>query len=81
MSCPAFRGFIYLHLLLIIITGVATDYFGPIKYTLAFACPVFAFLFSMSSKFVLNEYSFPSIVTSTFLIMKQPMFQSVSVLL
>ena len=38
--------------LLIIITGVATDYFGPIKYTLAFACPVFAFLFSMSSKFI-----------------------------
>ena len=37
--------------LLIVFTGVASDYWGPIKYTIAFAFPVFAFLFSMSSIF------------------------------
>ncbi len=38
-------------LLLICFTGVANSYWGPITYTLALACPVFAFLFSGSSKF------------------------------
>ena len=38
--------------LLIVFTGVASDYWGPIKYTIAFAFPVFTFLFSMSSKFI-----------------------------
>lgn len=38
-------------LLFIIFTGVAYSYWGPIKYFLAFACIVFAFLFSGSSKF------------------------------
>lgn len=37
---------------LIVFTGVAFEYWGPIKYTFAFAFPVFAFLFSFSSKFV-----------------------------
>ena len=39
-------------LLFIIFTGVAYSYWGPITYTLAFACITFAYLFSGSSKFV-----------------------------
>ena len=30
-------------------TGMYVDYWGPIKYTLAIACPVFAFFFSFAS--------------------------------
>lgn len=41
--------------LLIVFTGVASNYWGPIKYTIAFAFPVFAFLFSMSSKFIKSD--------------------------
>lgn len=33
-------------------TGVSSAYWGPIEYTLALACPVFAFCFSFASKFV-----------------------------
>ena len=39
-------------ILFICFSGIGTNYWGPIKYTLALACPVFAFLFSGSSKFV-----------------------------
>ncbi len=38
--------------LLIVFTGVASNYWGPITYAIAFAFPVFAFLFSMGSKFI-----------------------------
>lgn len=38
-------------MLMIIFTGISVSYWGPIQYTLAFACPVFAFLFSGSSKY------------------------------
>lgn len=38
-------------MLLMIFTGVSTSYWGPIKYTLAIACPVLAFSFSGSSAF------------------------------
>ena len=38
-------------MLLMIFTGMSASYWGPIQYTLAVACPVFAFLFSFSSKF------------------------------
>ena len=38
--------------LLIVFTGVASNYWGPITYGIAFLCPIFAFLFSMSSKFI-----------------------------
>ncbi|MBR6033508.1 MAG: TraM recognition domain-containing protein [Clostridia bacterium] len=34
------------------LTGVASSYWGAIQYTLALACPVFAFCFSFASKFV-----------------------------
>ena len=34
-----------------IFTGVSYSYWGPIEYTLAFACVVFAFYFSFASKF------------------------------
>ena len=36
-------------------TGMYVDYWGPIKYTLAIACPVFAFFFSFSSKFMTEK--------------------------
>lgn len=36
-------------------TGMSVDYWGPIKYTLAIACAVFAFLFSYSSKFIKSD--------------------------
>ena len=38
-------------MLFIIFTGIGTSYWGPIMYTFAFACPVFAFLFGFASKF------------------------------
>ena len=38
--------------LLIVFTGVASVYWGPIKYAFALLCPIFAFLFSSSSKFI-----------------------------
>lgn len=37
--------------LLMLFTGVSYSYWGPIQYTLAFACPIFAFLFSGASEF------------------------------
>lgn len=41
----------FVELLFLCFTGVSNSYWGPIAYTLAFACPVFAFLFSGASKF------------------------------
>lgn len=38
-------------ILMMIFTGMAVSYWGPFTYTLALACPVFAFLFSCSSKY------------------------------
>ena len=38
--------------LLIVFTGVASVYWGPITYAFALLCPIFAFLFSGSSKFI-----------------------------
>lgn len=38
-------------MLMMIFTGMSVAYWGPITYTLALACPVFAFLFSGSSKY------------------------------
>lgn len=38
-------------MLFMIFTGVSVSYWGPIGYTIALACPVFAFLFSGSSKY------------------------------
>ena len=38
-------------MLLMIFTGVSVSYWGPMKYTLALACPIFAYLFSGSSSF------------------------------
>lgn len=44
-------------ILLIMFTGLSVDYWGPIKYTLALACPVFAFYFSFASKFATDKYT------------------------
>ena len=41
--------------ILIAATGMYVDYWGPIKYTLAIACPVFAFFFSFASKFMTEK--------------------------
>lgn len=38
-------------MLMMIFTGMGVSYWGPIGYTLALACPVFAFLFCCSSKY------------------------------
>lgn len=42
-------------MLFMIFTGVSVSYWGPIKYTLALACPVFAFLFSGDSDFAKSD--------------------------
>ena len=42
-------------ILFLCFTGIGTSYWGPIQYTFVLACPVFAFLFSGSSKFVKND--------------------------
>lgn len=39
-------------LILMMLTGVSSTYWGPIQYTIALACPIFAFLFGCSSSFV-----------------------------
>lgn len=38
-------------ILFMIFTGLSVSYWGPIAYTLALACPIFAFYFSFASKF------------------------------
>ena len=38
-------------MLFLIFTGVSVSYWGPFQYTLALACPIFAYLFSPSSEF------------------------------
>lgn len=42
---------------IMILSGVSVSYWGPVKYTLALACPLFAFLFSCSSSFVKSDSS------------------------
>lgn len=42
-------------LLMLAFTGISISYWGPIQYTFALACPVFAFLFSGSSKFTKSD--------------------------
>ena len=42
-------------MLLMIFTGVSYSYWGPIAYTFALACPIFAFLFSGQSKFATSK--------------------------
>ena len=42
-------------LLFLFFTGISLSYWGPIKYTLAIACPVFAYLFSGSSSFTKSD--------------------------
>ena len=42
-------------MLLMIFTGVSYAYWGPIQYTFALACPIFAFLFSGASKFATSK--------------------------
>lgn len=37
--------------LLMLFTGVSYSYWGPIQYTFALACPIFAFLFSFASEY------------------------------
>ena len=42
-------------MLFMIFTGVSYSYWGPIQYTLALACPIFAFLFSGQSEFATSN--------------------------
>ncbi len=42
-------------ILFMVFTGVSVSYWGPFRYTLAIACPVFAYLFSPSSEFATSK--------------------------
>ncbi len=42
-------------MLLMLFTGVSYSYWGPIQYTFALACPIFAYLFSGASEFSSNK--------------------------
>ena len=42
-------------LLILIFTGMSVSYWGPIKYTLALACPVLGFVLSYPSKFCKSD--------------------------
>ena len=42
-------------MIIMIFTGIAVDYWSPLGYTFAMACPVFAFLFSFSSKYASDK--------------------------
>lgn len=44
-----------MELIFLCFTGISVNYWGPIKYTLALACPVFAFAFSYPSKFAKSD--------------------------
>lgn len=44
-------------MLFLIFTGVSVSYWGPFGYTLALACPIFAYLFSGTSEFVTSKNS------------------------
>lgn len=44
-----------IEMLILCFTGMSVSYWGPIRYTLAMACPVFAFLFSYPSKFCKSD--------------------------
>ena len=44
-------------MMLMIFTGISTSYWGPIKYTFALMCPIFAFLFSGKSSFAKSRAS------------------------
>ena len=44
-------------LLLMIFTGVSCAYWGPITYTFALACPIFAFMFACSSSYAESKAS------------------------
>ena len=41
--------------LIMCFTGMSVDYWGPIKYTFALACPVLAFFLSFASKFIKSD--------------------------
>lgn len=42
-------------ILFMVFTGISVSYWGPITYTFALACPIFAFCFSFSSKFIKGQ--------------------------
>lgn len=44
-----------IELLFMCFTGMSVSYWGPIKYTLAIACPVFAYVFAIPSKFAKSD--------------------------
>lgn len=44
-----------IELLFMCFTGMSVSYWGPIKYTLAMACPAFAYVFAVPSKFAKSD--------------------------
>lgn len=45
----------FVEILFMIFSGISVSYWGPIKYTFALACPIFAFYFSYASKFITHQ--------------------------
>jgi len=45
----------FVEFLLILFTGVGSNYWGPIRYSIAYVFVIFAFQFSMSSKFIRHD--------------------------
>ena len=46
----------FIEILFVGATGMSVSYWGPIKYTLAYACLIFALEFSFASKFVTEDF-------------------------
>ena len=64
-------------LLFMCFTGISVSYWSPITYAIAFACPIFAFLFSFASKFVKDttqKYAFLILYLIMLYIMALSMF-------
>lgn len=56
-----------LEMVFMFFTGISVSYWGPFKYTLAIACPVFAFTFSGCSKFA-NSFEKKVTIFNTYII-------------
>ena len=46
----------FIEIIFIGATGMSVSYWGPLKYTFALACPIFALEFSFGSKFVTEDF-------------------------
>lgn len=56
-----------LEMVFLFLTGISVSYWGPLQYTLAIACPVFAYTFSGCSKFA-NSFDKKVTIFNTYII-------------